>query len=374
MLRERKILFVTQNIAPYRAKWLSVLAKYIKIDIFHLNERSSGMDLALPLIEHGEGIKAFDISRYLFSKYKIFQYKKIKNHIHDILILDGYGFFGQMLLILVLKLSKTEFFLSVDGGFIRKKEFFFKRLFKSFYLSSAKGYFSTSTFTDDYISHYVANPGKIYRHYFSSIYSHDICTMQQRVEYHKTYRKELGLSGEVIVLTVGQFIPRKGFDILLEASKLTGKRVHYIFAGGTPTKEYLDLMDETNQDSVQFINFLDPHQLKKHYLACDIFVLPTREDIWGLVVGEAMACGCPIISSDKCIAALSMVENGENGFIVYNESPEQYAACIDKLASDENMRTKMSEQSLKKVYNYAIDISCKNDVESLNDIITGKAC
>ena len=373
MLSERKILFVTQNIAPYRGKWLDELAKHIQVDIFHLGELSSKMDPALLSDKYKGKAKDYDVSRLLFGKYRVFRHKEIKKHAHDILILDGYGFLGQMLLIIALRLRKAEFYMSIDGGFIREKEPFLARMMKRFFLSGPKGYFSTSSLTDDYISHYAAKPGKLYRHYFSSVHSSDICSMQEKAECYSAYRSELGLTEEITVLTVGQFIPRKGFDILLKASRMTGSHIRYIFIGGVPPKDYVALIDDINQDSVQFIDFLDRQQLRKYYLSCDIFVFPTREDIWGLAVGEAMAYGCPVISSDKCVAALSMIKDGENGFIVHGESPGQYAAYIEKLAEDENMRSRMTEQNLEKIRAYAIDVSCKNDVESLQDIFAGKS-
>ena len=50
-----------------------------------------------------------------------------------------------------------------------------------------------------------------------------------------------------------------------------------------------------------------------YYQAADMLVFPTREDIWGLVINEAMANGLPTVSTDKCVAALEMIKQGENG-------------------------------------------------------------
>ena len=45
-------------------------------------------------------------------------------------------------------------------------------------------------------------------------------------------------------------------------------------------------------------------------------MLPTREDIWGLVVGEAMSCALGVITTTMCNAGLTLIENGKNGFLV----------------------------------------------------------
>ena len=51
-------------------------------------------------------------------------------------------------------------------------------------------------------------------------------------------------------------------------------------------------------------------------MASDLFVLPTREDIWGLVINEAMSFGLPIITTRKCIAGTELITDGENGYLL----------------------------------------------------------
>ena len=56
--------------------------------------------------------------------------------------------------------------------------------------------------------------------------------------------------------------------------------------------------------------------------------MPTREDIWGLVINEAMAYGLPIITTDNCLAGLELIKNEENGYIIPVNNTEllaQYA-------------------------------------------------
>ena len=71
-----------------------------------------------------------------------------------------------------------------------------------------------------------------------------------------------------------------------------------------------------NLNNVHFIDFKNKDTLKEYYHVADVFVLPTREDIWGLVINEALAYGLPVITTDKCMAGLEMIENGKNGYII----------------------------------------------------------
>lgn len=119
-----------------------------------------------------------------------------------------------------------------------------------------------------------------------------------------------------MLLSVGQFIPRKGFDLLLQAVNTLDKHIGVYIVGGTPTEEYLTYARENDLTNVHFVGFKTKQELESYYLAADLFVLPTREDIWGLVVGEAMSCGLGVITTTMCNAGLTLIENGKNGFLV----------------------------------------------------------
>ena len=99
----------------------------------------------------------------------------------------------------------------------------------------------------------------------------------------------------------------------------------------------------------------------------DEIVFPTREDVWGLVINEAMAYGLPIITTDKCIAGLELIKNGENGYIVPVEDENILYEQMNKLILDEALRKKMGENSLKKIHEYTFETMAKVHMDFLND-------
>ena len=158
-----------------------------------------------------------------------------------------------------------------------------------------------------------------------------------------------------IAITVGQFIHRKGFDVLLNAWAKCDKEYELYIIGATPTKEYLDIKEKLHLENVYFEGFKTKEELNCYYQAADLFVFPTREDIWGLVVNEAMANGLPVITTDKCVAGLELIKNGENGYIVPTENQDELAKRINELLSNDWLLENMAKDNLQKIRRYTVE-------------------
>ena len=365
MAKKVKMVFVTQNTAPFRMQWLDELAGFIDITVYHLGEYDSTMNSKY-ISYVPRNIKIKEEFRSI-GKHRFFKPKKIIAEKADIILLDGYGFIGQIAMIAYLRLRNIAFYMSLDGGFIPTKESSFKKAIKRFCLNGANGFFSTAEMTDNFIKHYLKKPKPIYRHFFSSLYSSDIC----RVDKAK-YKQKLGLENKFTVISVGRFIPVKGFDILLKAAAKAEDGICFVFVGGKPTEEYNRLVSDINPESTRFVDFLNKESLKEYYCAADVFAIPSRGDVWGLVVGEAMAYGLPILSSCNCIAAVSMVKNGENGFIINDEDPESYLSKIAELKTNPGLIKTISENNYLLIRKYAMDISVINDIKNIASILNVK--
>ena len=90
-------------------------------------------------------------------------------------------------------------------------------------------------------------------------------------------------------------------------------------------------------------------------MAADIFVLPTREDVWGLVINEAMAKGLPIVTTTQCGSGQELVD--KNGLLIEGEDPDRFADAINKMLSDHNALETMSRESIIRIANYTIEES-----------------
>lgn len=103
-------------------------------------------------------------------------------------------------------------------------------------------------------------------------------------------------------------------------------------------------------------------ELSEYYKAADLFVLPTREDIWGLVINEAMNYGLPVITTTACVAGQELVQQEENGYLVDGEDLHiisELNCYIKKIIFSEGIRKQLSNASLRAIKKYSIeDMAC----------------
>ena len=91
------------------------------------------------------------------------------------------------------------------------------------------------------------------------------------------------------------------------------------------------------------------------YRLGDIVVLPSRGpgETWGLAINEAMACGRPVIVSDKCGAAADMVKNYANGFVFKAGNENDLYSCMQHMVSEDLTSMGAKAQETVQQFSYA---------------------
>jgi glycosyltransferase involved in cell wall biosynthesis len=161
-------------------------------------------------------------------------------------------------------------------------------------------------------------------------------------------RQELGLGDGPVVLYVGQLIARKGALDLLAAHELVLQRVpgaQVVFVGYGPLEgELRARVAERHVSGVHLAGHVPIPDLPRYYVAADIFVLPSHEEVWGLVLNEAAASALPLIATDRTGAAPDLIEPGRNGQIVAAGDPRRLASAVVEVLA---RRTEMGAASLQ---------------------------
>ena len=352
--------------APYRTGVFNLLAKTYDTTLFFESKEGDNRNSSF-----------FDkkiMGEYYFldeKKNKQIYNKKLKNiREYDMVLAYDYSSVRSLLLLVRCIVNKVPYCINCDGAFIQHN--FIKDNIKKFFIKRAKACLASGEYAKKYFIEFGAREEQIYIHNFTSLYEKDILKEIISKETKKRIRQELGLPDKRIYIGVGSFIKRKGFDILLEAiAKTKSNDEFFIIIGGGPDEvEYINIIKKYKIGNVKLINFLDKETLLKYYDAADIFVLPTREDIWGLVINEAMARGLPIISTNRCIAAMELVKDQDNGFIANVESVSDIASAIEYYRTlNEDDLNQQKFNSLKKIRTYTIENIAKSHIEVINNLL-----
>ena len=149
-----------------------------------------------------------------------------------------------------------------------------------------------------------------------------------------------------ILLYVGQLKYRKGFDLLAHAMPLVRERyptASFVYVGHSPRQQTaLEAIASTNgtTDALHLLGRPDPAELQRLYRAADALVFPSRYEGFGLPPLEAMAAGCPVITTDVPVVNES-VRDGENGLLAPYNDPTGLAATILRLLDDCALRDRL---------------------------------
>lgn len=152
--------------------------------------------------------------------------------------------------------------------------------------------------------------------------------------------EKLGLGGKKVLLTVGRLAAEeryKGHDKVIEAvSRLPGKHpdIRYLIIGGGDDKPRLESLARSCGVSDRTI-FVDPgigDDLADFYRLCDLFVMPSRFEGFGIVYLEALACGKPVIAGNADGARDALLD-GELGLLVDPLDTDGLADAIDRMLS-----------------------------------------
>ena len=172
-------------------------------------------------------------------------------------------------------------------------------------------------------------------------------SQKQRTEIREKY----GLPVETsVVLYASKFMRRKHPDDVIHAmARLRDKgQAATLFMVGTGEmgKELQDLATALAMDNVVFGGFINQAELPKVYAASDIFVLPSENEPWGLIVNEVMCAGIPVVVTDEVGCVSDLIKDGVNGYHMKAGDIDSLARALEKLLADKTLRQRMGAASL----------------------------
>ncbi len=198
------------------------------------------------------------------------------------------------------------------------------------------------------------------------------------VEFEKKrdFRESLDIPEDAFIVSFLSLIrPRKGLELLLEAfSKLNNESIFLSIGGTVESQDYLKSLKQMCRkygidQKVRWLGLVEPQDLSSFYAVSDLFVFPSFEEAFGMVVVEAMACGTPVLISKGVPIWQEVVADGAGQVIDY--SPQDIANKIKELTSNRSLLQSLSKKASQSVRNrYDSDAVASSMKKCYEDVIS----
>ncbi|OBR89891.1 D-inositol 3-phosphate glycosyltransferase [Clostridium ragsdalei P11] len=362
---KKKVVIITDAPSPYR------------VDFF-LYLQENYMDYEFTVIFTNGSTRKWNVNYKKLNKYYILKALKIKyptkfdrrflvisyginrvlNSVKpDVIVASEYNMTVQTAF-LWSRLHKKKFISWTDGTLRSEQEFKGLRIFiRKKIIKGANAYIASSINSKKLQMNYGAEESKIHISYLTV----DIDSYMVK---HKP-------RGKFQILFVGRLVKGKGTSLLLEALKRVNGDYKLLIAGDGPelenVKQKVNELDLSSK--VEFLGFLQREELTKHYASSNLFVLPTLNDCFGLVILEAMCAGLPVISTIYAGGAPDLIDEGVSGMIVDPHNTKQFAEAIQKVMDDQDYAKKLGENALKKVHDFHFSRVAKGYMGAIDEAL-----
>ncbi len=345
-----KVLLTTNVPAPYMVEYLDLLGRRCELTVLFETGAAKNRQQDWYGKMADRSFKSIFLNAVLLSKETGLSFKVLKylNRRYDRIIIGNPATPTGILAIVYCKLFRIPFILQSEGGFAKGGKSF-KERFKYFLMHDAEMYLSGMYYEREYFRAYGATKEKLRRYPFASFFERDILPKPLTPAEKQAIRECLGVTEDRVIVSVGRIIPSKAYDVLLEAVKDIPRDVGVYIIGGKATPDLQKLVDDYALSNVHFVEFMSKECLWEYYQMADFLTLPTRMDTWGLFVNEAMANGLPVITTNKCVAGLELIEENENGFLIDVDDTAALTDRIRRLLDDDALREKMATNNLEKI-------------------------
>jgi phosphatidylinositol alpha-1,6-mannosyltransferase len=169
-------------------------------------------------------------------------------------------------------------------------------------------------------------------------------------------RKVLGIDSQNVILTVARLVPEKGIDTVIRSLPKVLSRFPstvYLVAGGGKDLVRLRQLAEQNgcAKHVRFAGEFD-NRVAAHYYYCaaDLFVMPARQEGFGIVYLEAAHYGLPTVGG-RVGGVPDAIADGETGILVNPEDPSEIAGVLIKLLGDPELRARLGATGQRRAHN-----------------------
>ncbi len=271
-------------------------------------------------------------------------------HFDAVLLMLGWGTITSLLAIAACRVSGTPFLLYGDSSFppdVKNRRDRVRAAFLRGVFRLASGFMVSGVLNAEYYAHYGADRER----FFLLPWAIDNERFAEASRFapgeREAMRARFGIApGQIAFVFSAKLVARKDPMTLLRALAQMRHRDNavVVFLGHGELRDALETFARDENLNVRFAGFVNQADLPKHYAMCDAFVLPSTYEPRGAVINEAMACGLPVVVTDRCGSLGDIVLDGENAFVYPAGDATALARAMDALMNDD-LRARMAQRS-----------------------------
>lgn len=344
---------------PYAGPFLGKVARQgrVRLKAFYCAAREAGRDWELPPEDGFEQeilpslpvlIRSANLTTYHVNPTMI---RRLAAWQPDVVSVGGYYLHGMQAAISWCLWRRVPFLLASESHALTPRPAWVRRVkgpLVRFLVRRAAAFQVTGRLARQYLLGYGARPEDVFLFPNTPDVARLVRLRGELLGRRDEIRRELGVGAGPAALFVGRLVAVKGVDVLLQAFADVRERcpdAELLVVGDGPQRGPLEAQARRGGlGHVRFYGHRSPAELPRFYAAADVFVLPSREEPWAVVVNEAMAFGLPVIASDQVGAAYDLVLPQETGFIVPAGETHALGTALVTLLSDSGLRARMSRR------------------------------
>jgi len=156
------------------------------------------------------------------------------------------------------------------------------------------------------------------------------------------------------LLAVGHLVPNKNYSLMIDILQCLTAMVPNVrltvIGSGPEMNGVLNLVREKRLlNHFRLIEKVPNREMRLYYSQVDLMLLLSKTEIFGMVILEAMACGCPVMAS-SIPAAVDVIVDGENGFLLQDLEPLSIAIRIRDIFAESALIERVRSESIRAVH------------------------
>ncbi|HYX18491.1 MAG TPA: glycosyltransferase family 4 protein [Nostoc sp.] len=391
-----RVLIVASHPVQYAAPLFRLMAKHPQLDIqvayCSLQGVKAGFDAGfgvevawdIPLLDGYPWVKVENNSPKpklgsFFGLINLGLWNLIsKDNFDAVIVYTGYNYFSFWIAAVAVKLKVSKFLLSTDASVLEPRD---KKRWKRW----LKNMLLPRIFQLADIVMVTSTLGKQMVHSLG-IPEHNIALTPYTVDNDrwiseanqvdvKAVRKQWDISESASVLLFCAKLQhwKRPHDVLRAFAQANVQNSYLIFAGEGPLRAELEV--ETDSlgliDRVKFLGFVNQSHLSSIYRSADLFVLSSDYEPFGLVVNEAMLCGCPVIVSDQVGSRYDLVKHGKTGYVYPCGDIEALAKILQEVLPDHECLQKMGTAATQWMDSWSPHVYIEAIIKALEKSTSG---